>query len=148
MTTNLASYAAKLLQHESRERHSLPDGWCEDLALFEKIIHDFPGAPVRFTLRNFNDPTRISHVEILIEGLSRLNRAYYNGANIVAIFPEIAPWLKNHERAGCVPIREFVANGTEIASCLKREFFIIHQFGSGDPDQAEFKDFGPFVPIA
>lgn len=128
------------------------DGWCRTLEVFKKYWDKFPNAPCVLTVRNFNKIAGRITIEIKTPFNVRSykidwNRLYYHEANLADFFPEsLIALLKEEElNSGSLSVSFLLKIGDLIATALNREFGITHQEG-GDQIDADFTDYGPFLP--
>ena len=144
--SKIESFNQKLFAQE--HARGGPTGLCEDVALFQEALITFPDAPIRFRLRNFNRPEDITSVAILVTSLGDYNRAYCCSVNIVKVFPELAGWVaKVKKHNSTITISTFIEDGATLATTLKRKFMILHQYGSGNQEDASYNEYGPFDPV-
>lgn len=123
------------------------DGRTDNVEFYKRVWVGYSSAPIRFTLRNFTSSDRIPTPAIMVPGIG-WNRVYTFSCRDYAEFDAalgalITSGIDEHKS---IPISWWKDNGQKIANLTGRTVLLIHQYGSGDPDQAEFNNFGPFVP--
>ncbi len=124
------------------------DGWCEDQGLFMKVLSALPDEPITLVLKNFTTE-RVGVISIDIEGLREgWDRIYLVRPSLMKIFPQLTEWMEQHRSSNkFVSVDEFITHGNEVATLIGRPFKFFNQYGSGDPLQAGFTEYGPYMPV-
>lgn len=139
------------LVEETNKRGGTPynDGRTDSVEFYKRIWMEYPGAPIRFLLRNFTSSDRIPTPSIMVPGIG-WNRVYTFSCRDYAEFDAALGTLvmSGVDESKTIPISWWKENGQNIAGRTGRTVLLVHQYGSGDPDQAEFDTFGPFIPEA
>ncbi len=114
--------------------------------LFKDIVQEFPRAPVRFVLKNFNKPESMCAVEVLVAGLGVADKACIHHVNAIALFPEIEDWVSLAIQKEMIHIKIILEEAQEIANILRRELHITHCFGTDSDSEQSKNEYGPFIP--
>ncbi len=148
--------SAAIIEHVIKQ-----DGTCETAEEFLAFWEKYPEAPLHFYMRNFNTisgdeytkPGELSvDIALLIPGLMG-----HGGEQFWLYDPELQKLLpqstfqeltklENNSERRKVYFADIVSLGPLIAKETGRTVTFTRQFGSGDPDQADYEDFGPFYP--
>lgn len=118
---------------------------CDEDELYA-IGQKFNTAPVTLQVRNFCNPEQVTRVEVHVPGLPNDRGAYASQVDIYGLFPQLKEWCERSLVHDSIRALSFIESGEEIATILGREVRVLHQWGSGNPDEASFKPYGPFVP--
>ncbi len=144
------------MSYEFDQSSNMPKSW----EVFKDLFDKFPHAPLVFKLRNFNtvnttNPrTGIVSSELTCWILASktthvpADDIYVNNCKLQEILPEkIFNELVNIQtKNNAVYFKDIVRLGPQIAMETGREISFERQYGSGDPDMAEYEYFGPFIP--
>lgn len=141
----------------SHEYDNIPNG-PKPWEIFKEYFKNYPHAPLVFKLRNFNTITTtnprtgITSSELTCWILAskttnvEADDIYVNNCKLQEILPEkIFNELVNIQtKNNAVYFKDIVKLGPQIALQTGRNISFERQYGSGDPDMAEYEYFGPF----
>jgi hypothetical protein len=137
-----------LLAVEVNTRGGTPyhDGRTDDAQFYERVWKDYPNAPIAFLLRNFTLVECMPIPQILVPGIG-WDRVYTSSACDYSKFaPELGAFIAGGVgEQNTISIGWWLKNAQKMADLIGRTVHITHQYGSGDPSDAEFDNYG-FVP--
>lgn len=118
---------------------------------FEQIWKSGSGGLLTIWVRNF---MKITDPEMRLAPSIRLSigdQDYYLEYAFLDPFLSTKLWNELVERQtnglrGFLTAHDLILKGPQIAKETGRTIRIWHQYGSGDPDQADFDEYGPFYP--
>ena len=152
LSAEVQNFNAKLIRSSMKEGPgSRPEpSWCRSEELFREVWTAFPKASVLFRLRNFNDLKDLTTVSLNIPGISHGDWIPGEGDRVYCHHVDLgrldSAFVERFAGKHTANIREFVKEGPALATALGREVTILHQYGSGNQEDASYTTYGPYRP--
>lgn len=115
-------------------------GVLENISELKELMEKYPKNKFFVTVRNSNYPKNMTNFGLYIESeIDDTGRAYVNRKDINDFLPKV--WQEKDS----LNYEEFKIVCSEMANEMNRPVCLIHQFGSGRPEEATFNKYN-FLP--